>query len=233
MKSQIERLNEQIRAHNAHILALGESVYLDEDTYNHTLEVHGTVQRLEAQIKTYDDKNILKKDKDQLLETLHTKMIGSIAADYNAEMNRVNTELYPDGGRKVCPKFQFQINEQGISYKFDHCGDRGSGGKSRHLAIFDVAMPRHTPLPFLIHDSAIIKLVGHAPVRALLGAYMRAAELTSGAGEPKQVFFSFDATKAYGPQAEELVEATRVIHLGDGPEAFYGYTVEHRDHRGR
>ena len=55
--------------------------------------------------------------------------------------------------------FQFQINGQGISYKFDHYGDRGSGAKSRHLAIFDVAMLRHTPLPFLIHDSAIIKLV--------------------------------------------------------------------------
>ncbi len=30
-------------------------------------------------------------------------MIGSIAADSNAEMNRVNAELYPDGSRKVCP----------------------------------------------------------------------------------------------------------------------------------
>ena len=159
MKSQIERLNEQIRAHKAHILALGESVYLDEDTYNHTLEVRETVQRLEVQIKTHDDKNILKKEIDQLIETLHTKMIGLIAADFNDEMNRVNAELYPDGGRKVCPKFQFQINGQGISYKFDHYGDRGSGAKSRHLAIFDVAMLRHTPLPFLIHDSAIIKLV--------------------------------------------------------------------------
>lgn len=82
---------------------LGESVYLDEDTYNHALEVHGTVQCLEPQIKTYDEKNILKKEKDQLLETPHTKMIGSIAADSNAEMNRVNAELYPDGSRKVCP----------------------------------------------------------------------------------------------------------------------------------
>ena len=82
---------------------LGESVYLDEDTYNHALEVHGTVQCLEPQIKTYDEKNILKKEHDQLLETLHTKMIGSIAADSNAEMNRVNAELYPDGSRKVCP----------------------------------------------------------------------------------------------------------------------------------
>lgn len=222
--AESEGLNEQIRVHKAHILALGESVYLDEDTYNHTLEGHGTVQRLEAQIKTYDDKNILKKEKDQLIKTLHSKMIGSIAADFNAEMNRVNAELYPDGGRKVCPKFQLQINGKGISYEFDHCGDRGSGAKSRHLAIFDVAMLRHTPLPFLIHDSAIIKLVGHAPVRALLGAYMRAAELTSGAEEPNQVFFSFDATKAYGEHTEELVDTTRVIHLGDGSEALYGYT---------
>lgn len=53
---------------------------------------------------------------------------------------------------------------------------------------------------------------------------MRAAELTSAAEEPKQVFFSFDATKTYGQQAEELVEATCVIHLGDGPEALYGFT---------
>lgn len=53
---------------------------------------------------------------------------------------------------------------------------------------------------------------------------MRAAEQTSGAGEPKQIFFSFDATKAYGPQAEELVKTTRVIHLGDGPEALYSFT---------
>ncbi|MBS6324279.1 MAG: hypothetical protein KH413_00355 [Actinomyces sp.] len=53
---------------------------------------------------------------------------------------------------------------------------------------------------------------------------MRAEELTSGAGEPKQIFFSFDETKAYGPQAEELVEATRVIRLGDGHEALYGFT---------
>ena len=87
-----------------------------------------------------------------------------------------------------------------------------------------VAMLRHTPLPFLIHDSAIIKLVGHAPVRELLSVYMRSEKLTSRAGEPKQVFFSFDATKAYGQRAEELVEATRVIHLGDGTRALYGFT---------
>lgn len=88
---------------------------------------------------------------------------GAITTDFNAVMNEVNSELYPHGERKVCPKFRFKVTAKGISYEFDHCGDRGSGAKSRHVAIFDVAMLRHTPLPFLIHDSAIIKLVGYAP----------------------------------------------------------------------
>lgn len=224
-RAQIELLTEQIRQQKAHILALGESVFLDEETYNHALEVHGTVLRLEAQIKTYDEKEELRNQRRHLLDDVLGKAVtGAITADFNAVMNEVNSELYPHGERKVCPKFRFKVTAKGISYEFDHCGDRGSGAKSRHVAIFDVAMLRHTPLPFLIHDSAIIKLVGHAPVRELLSVYMRSEKLTSRAGEPKQVFFSFDATKAYGQRAEELVEATRVIHLGDGTRALYGFT---------
>ena len=72
-------------------------------TQNNPLTTNGPKNPDPSKIKTYDEKNILKKEKDQLLETLHTKMIGSIAADSNAEMNRVNAELYPDGSRKVCP----------------------------------------------------------------------------------------------------------------------------------
>lgn len=224
-RAQIEHLTEQIRQQKAHILALGESVFLDEETYNHALEVHGTVLRLEAQIKTYDEKEELRTQRKHLLDDVLGKAVtGAITTDFNAVMNEVNSELYPHGERKVCPKFRFKVTAKGISYEFDHCGDRGSGAKSRHVAIFDVAMLRHTPLPFLIHDSAIIKLVGHAPVRELLSVYMQSGKLTSRAGEPKQVFFSFDATKAYGQRAEELVEATRVIHLGDGARALYGFT---------
>ncbi len=199
-RAQIEHLTEQIRQKKAHILALGESLFLDEETYNHALEVHGTVLRLEAQIKIYDEKEELRNQRKHLLEDILGKAVtGAITADFNAVMNEVNSELHPHG-------------------------DRGSGAKSRHVAIFDVAMLRHTPLPFLIHDSAIIKLVGHAPVRELLSVYIQSANLTSRASEPKQVFFSFDATKAYGQRAEELVEVTRVIHLDDGARALYGFT---------
>ncbi|MCG7267356.1 hypothetical protein [Corynebacterium sp. ACRQJ] len=49
--------------------------------------------------------------------------------------------------------------------------------------------------------SSAPKPVAFAPVRELLTIYANSSTLTSGANEPKQVFFSFDATKAYGTGA--------------------------------
>jgi len=73
--------------------------------------------------------------------------MGSIMADFNEATNEANSERYPSEGRKVCPRFFFKITAKGISYEFDHAGDRGSGAKTRHLAIFDVAM-RSAVIPY-------------------------------------------------------------------------------------
>lgn len=90
--------------------------------------------------------------------------------------------------------------------------------------MFDLSILHSTPLPFLIHDSAIIKPVAYAPVRELLTVYARSGMLESGAGEPKQMFFSFDATKGYGTGAEDSVAENQTIHLDEGTEALYGFT---------
>lgn len=224
---QIQDLKAQIRACQDRIYALGQYVVMDEEAYNQSLEVDTKVRQLTEQIRAFDTKTALDIEKKELRSQLESSVpttLNAVAATFNQYMEVVNDALYPADERKVCPSLSFKAGPKGVTYQFDHGGDTGSGAKSRHLAIFDVAMLRATPLPFLIHDSAIIKLVAHAPVRKLLQIYIRTQELTSGADEPKQVFFSFDATKAYGGQAEELVEQSRVIHLGDGPETLYGYS---------
>ncbi|MBC6795973.1 hypothetical protein CRD15_09875 [Corynebacterium sp. LK28] len=38
------------------------------------------------------------------------------------------------------------------------------------------------------------------------------------------VFFSFDATKAYGTGAEDSVADNQIIHLDEDTEALYGFT---------
>ncbi|MGV9183881.1 DUF2326 domain-containing protein [Arcanobacterium canis] len=85
----------------------------------------------------------------------------------NAQMKTVNDALYPQQRRKS-PLFSFKAATKGVSYTFDHNGDTGSGAQAKNLIIFDLAVLRSTPLPFLIHDSAIIKPVAFAPVRKLL-----------------------------------------------------------------
>lgn len=226
-RSQIQQVKDEIHARQTQILALGETVQMDETTYQKSLEVDGRVNQLKEQIRAYDTKLQLDAEKKELRERMKSSIperLNQIAETFNECMEEINNALYPEGERKVCPQFQFKPGTKGITYAFNHEGDTGSGAKSRHLAIFDVAVLETTPLPYLIHDSAIIKLVAHAPVRELLQVYSNTKELTSGADEPKQVFFSFDATKSYGQRAEELVEHSRVIHLGDGSETLYGFS---------
>lgn len=224
---QVAALQVKIHAQQARIVELGESVQLDDETYQRSLALNTKITQLEEQIRTFDHNQELKKErlelKKEIEETIIPATVKSLDDRINVQMHEVNDALYGRVRRK-CPIFKFKSATKGVSYSFDHNGDKGSGAKSKNLVVFDLAVLRSTPLPFLIHDSAIIKTIAFGPVVELLKVYADTANLTSGANEPKQVFFSFDATKAYGSEAERIVAENQVIHLSDGPEALYGFT---------
>ncbi|MGK2309297.1 DUF2326 domain-containing protein [Cutibacterium sp. V970] len=210
----------------AQILALGESVQLDDDVYDQSAQLQARIDRLEEQIRAFDHNEELKKERKQLkheIDEAIPQTLGHLTDAINAQMKTANDALYPQQHRKS-PLFAFKAATKGVSYTFDHNGDTGSGAKAKNLIVFDLAVLHSTPLPFLIHDSAIIKPVAFAPVRELLTIYANSSTLTSGANEPKQVFFSFDATKAYGTGAEDAVTENQIIHLDEAAEALYGFT---------
>lgn len=224
--AQVEALRTEIHRQKANIIALGETVQLDDETYNRSLELNTKITQLEEQIRTFDRNQDLKVERRELKKRIDDsipQLLGDLTSLINSQMREVNKALYPDKHR-TCPQFQFKAATKGVSYSFDHNGDKGSGAKSKNLVLFDLAVLRSTPLPFLIHDSAIIKTIAFAPVAELLEVYGQTSYLRSGANEPKQVFFSFDATKAYGTKAETAVAAYQVLHLDDGNEALYGFT---------
>lgn len=225
-QARVAELQAAIRVQQARIVSLGESVQLDDETYARSLELNTKITQLEEQIRTYDHNQELKKERKELKKEINESvpaLLGNLTTDINTQMQEVNAALYPKKRRK-CPIFTFKAAAKGVSYTFDQNGDKGSGAKSKNLVLFDLAVLRSTPLPFLIHDSAIIKTIAYAPVTELLDVYSPTASLTSNAGDPKQVFFSFDVTKAYGSKAEEVVARTQVIHLDDDDEALYGFT---------
>lgn len=225
-QAQAAELQVAINNLQAQILALGESVQLDDEIYDQSAHLQARIDRLEEQIRTFDHNQELKKERKQLKHDIDEAIpntLGHLTETINAQMKTINNTLYPQQHRKS-PLFTFKAATKGVSYTFDHNGDTGSGAKAKNLIVFDLAVLHSTPLPFLIHDSAIIKPVAFAPVRALLAIYASSGALESGAGEPKQVFFSFDATKAYGTGAEQVVTENQTIHLDEGTEALYGFT---------
>ena len=225
-QAQAAQLQVTIDNLKAQILALGESVQLDDEIYDQSAQLQAKINRLEEQICAFDHNEELKKERKQLkheIDEAIPQALGHLTDTINAQMKTANDALYPQQHRKS-PLFTFKAAAKGVSYTFAHNGDTGSGAKAKNLIVFDLTVLHSTPLPFLIHDSAIIKPVAFAPVRELLTIYANSSTLTSGANEPKQVFFSFDATTAYGTEAEDSVAENQIIHLDEGTEALYGFT---------
>lgn len=225
-QAQAAELQVAIDNLKAKILALGKSVQLDDEVYDQSAQLQARIDRLEEQIRAFDHNEELKKERKQLkheIDEAIPQTLGHLTDAINTQIKTANDALYPQKHRKS-PLFTFKAAAKGVSYTFDHNGDTGSGAKAKNLIVFDLAVLQSTPLPFLIHDSAIIKPVAFAPVHELLTIYAHSSTLTSGANEPKQVFFSFDATKAYGTGAEDAVAENHIIHLDEGTEALYGFT---------
>ena len=166
----------------------------------------------------------LKKETGEALKERRPAILGSLASDLNAAFQRNNDFLYPYQDR-LAPFFSFKESREGkLGYGFSSQGDNGAGAKSKNLILFDMAILELTALPFVIHDSTVIKQIAYLPVVKMLELYEKTAKLYDRCGDPKQVFFAFDASPAYGQEAVELSDELRVIHLDDGTKALYGYT---------
>lgn len=231
--TQVEALKREIREQQARIVSLGESVQLDDETYQRSLELHTKITQLDEQIRTFDRNQKLKEERKALKKEIEESIpatLGELTTQLNAEMRDVVNALYPSEPRKA-PIFALKAVAKGVFYTFDHNGDTGSGAKSNHLVVLDIAVLRSTPLPFLKHESAIIKLIVFAPVAERLAVYTNTANLTSRAGEPKQVFFSFDATKALRHQVRRTRRPSPSHPSKRRRRGPLRLHLEHRNHR--
>mgnify|MGYP000879042898 CR=1 FL=1 len=67
------------------------------------------------------------------------------------------------------------------------------------------------------------KRLAFDPVRHLFDIYKQTIKLKGEAGVSKQVFFSFDAVKAYGGNAVCAVVEARVMRLGESSQVLYDF----------
>ena len=102
-------------------------------------------------------------------------------------------------------------------YSFYTPNDGGTGAQYRGLITFDLANMDVAPVPFVIHDSVLLKNIERPVFSEIMKAY--AAQKDKG----KQVFMAYDTLDSYGADTRQLIEKHAVLELSPGGNELFGW----------
>lgn len=102
-------------------------------------------------------------------------------------------------------------------YTFSTPNDGGTGAQYRGLITFDLANMAVAPVPFVIHDSVLLKNIERAVFSAIIKVYNNQKQ------QGKQVFMAYDTLDAYDKETRELLEENSVLQLSPGGNELFGW----------
>ncbi len=102
-------------------------------------------------------------------------------------------------------------------YAFSTPNDGGTGAQYRGLITFDLANMTVAPVPFVVHDSVLLKNIERAVFSAIIRVYHDQRH------QGKQVFMAYDTLDAYDKETRELVENNAVLQLSPGGNELFGW----------
>ena len=111
---------------------------------------------------------------------------------------------------------------------FNTPNDGGTGAQYRGLITFDLANMNVAPVPFVVHDSVLLKNIERPVFSEIMQVY--AAMKDKG----KQVFMAYDTLDSYGDSTKTLLEANAVLVLSPGGNELFGWAwnKENQDETG-
>lgn len=80
--------------------------------------------------------------------------------------------------------------------------------------IFDLAILKKTILPFIIHDTLLLKNIDKRRMDAIMNLYSEEKN--------KQIFISFDELADFNITTQKIVEDNKVISLAPGGNELFG-----------
>lgn len=164
--------------------------------------------------KNFDELERLKKVAADYAETrdavIHDQLIG-IESSVNQAMREINLSILKDATHLPPVLRMEKLNK----YTFNTPNYGGTGAQYRGLITFDLANMEVAPVPFVVHDSVLLKNIE----RPVFSEIMRVYEAEKDKG--KQVFMAYDTLDSYGEGTQKLVRDNMVLELSpDGNELF-------------
>ena len=102
-------------------------------------------------------------------------------------------------------------------YTFNTPNDGGTGAQYRGLITFDLANMEVAPVPFVVHDSVLLKNIERPVFSEIMHVY------ASMEAKGKQVFLAYDTLDSYGSETRKLLEANAVLELSPGGNELFGW----------
>ena len=128
----------------------------------------------------------------------------------NSEVENLNKQLYSP---KIHQPPMLSLSQKNYEYK--SMDDNGTGTNYKNLIILDMCLLKQTQLPAIIHDSLLFKNISDELLEKIFAQYIN---------YEKQIFIAFDRLATYSEGIQNLLKNKRVLQLGDGKEALFGFT---------
>ena len=166
--------------------------------------------------QNYDELERLKKVAADYAETrdavIHDQLL-AIESAVNQAMREISFAILKDATH-LPPVLRL---EKLGKYIFNTPNDGGTGAQYRGLITFDLANMEVAPVPFVVHDSVLLKNIERPVFSEIMRVY------ASMEAKGKQVFLAYDTLDSYGDETRSLLEANAVLELSPGGNELFGW----------
>lgn len=166
--------------------------------------------------QNYDELERLKKVAADYAETrdavIHDQLL-AIESAINQAMREISFAILKDATH-LPPVLRL---EKLGKYTFNTPNDGGTGAQYRGVITFDLANMEVAPVPFVVHDSVLLKNIERPVFSEIMRVY------ASMEAKGKQVFLAYDTLDSYGDETRSLLEANAVLELSPGGNELFGW----------
>lgn len=179
-------------------------------------QIIAELNNLKKANENYDELQRLKQTAANYAETRDAVIANellTIESTVNQEMRSITLEILGDATHMPPVLRLEKLNK----YVFRTPNDGGTGAQYRGLITFDLANMAVAPIPFVVHDSVLLKNIERVVFSAIIRVYNNQNQ------RGKQVFMAYDTLDAYDKETRELVEENAVLRLSPGGNELFGW----------
>lgn len=211
IQDMISLIDNEISSIEERIKQINSTPNISKAALDKYSEINRELTELTEANKNFDEISRLHSCTKTLEEGLNHLILENISAlqtNINNIMAQINSFIY--NGKKTAPVLTIQDSKR---YSFFTPNDSGTGSQYKGLIVFDLASLEMTNLPFIVHDSIILKHIEDTALEKILELYSKSS---------KQIFIAIDKESSYTENSQKILRNSTVLRLSVGGNELFG-----------